>query len=356
MPNFKIKEEKKSNSKKGLGRGLGSLLPTESFYFEDSPVDHKPFSSPEKKTSSVDSFQGSPEQQKAATGLSKPSKKFLSNYKKLSDNNSLYDSGRVLNLAIEKIIPNPTQPRKNFLRESLEELSLSIKEQGVLQPITVRKRGDRFEIIAGERRWRASQMAGLKEVPAILKGDVNNQVSMELALVENLQREDLNILEEAMGYQLLLDDYHLSQKKLALKLGKKRSSIANALRILVLPEDVQSMLRQGTLSLGHAKVLLSISDLKKQSQLAKKTLAKKLSVRALEREIRKEKAKNNKPVEQQKANVGWALELADSLQKILGTKVDIQHGKDKSQMNIIFYSDEALSQFCEKIKNHWSRV
>ena len=360
MSTFNGMKNKKSNSKKRLGRGLGSLLPTESFRLNnsfDDPQDIPSFVEekiPAGVTSNTSPMTFSEGQN--MVNPSKPSRKVLSNYKKLSDNNSLNDSWKIFNLAIEKLIPNQTQPRKEFFREALQELSLSIKEQGILQPITVREQGDQFEIIAGERRWRASQMAGLKKVPVIIKDNVDDQKSMELALIENLQREDLNILEEAMGYQLLLDDYQLSQKELALKLGKKRSSIANALRILVLPEDVKEMLRQGSISLGHAKVLLSISDGERQSQLARKTIGKRLSVRALEREIRKEKSKDNESVQNRETSSEWVHELASSLQKILGTKVNVQYKKGKSQVNIAFYSDDGLSQFCEKIKNHWLKL
>ncbi len=351
-------KKKKSASKKRLGRGLDSLLPTKNFHFEKSfGEDQKDFVEKEFLDHSAD-FENSlvipPGEQKKTTSLKSSQEDFLK-HEKLNNNNSLSNnSWKTFNLAIEKLVPNPTQPRKDFFKETLKELSLSIKKQGILQPIIIRKWKDKFEIIAGERRFRASQMAGLKEVPVILKENVDNQRSMELALIENLQREDLNILEEAMGYGLLMDKYHFSQKELASKLGKKRSSITNTLRILVLPEDVKKMLKQGFLSLGHAKVLLSVSDSEKQSRLARKVVEKKLSVRSLEREIKREK-RDEKGSQCDETVSEWTCELAASLQKILGTKVNIQYKKGRGQVNIAFYSDDELSQFCEKMKNHWLR-
>ena len=357
MSTSKEIKKKKSGSKKGLGRGLKSLLPTKNFRFEKSfAEDQKDFVEKEVFDYTVDfrdSLVISPGKQKETTSL-KPSKEDVLKHEKLSHNNRLNNNSfKTFNLAIEKLTPSKTQPRKDFLKEALKELSLSIEKQGLLQPIIVRKMKEKFEIIAGERRWRASQMAGLKEVPVILRENVDSQRSTELALIENLQREDLNILEEAMGYQLLMDEYHLSQKDLALRLGKKRSSIANALRILILPEDVKKMLKQGFLNLGHAKVLLSINDFKKQSQLARKVVEKKLSVRSLEKEIRKEK-NGEKEINLCGETVNeWTCELAAGLQKILGTKVNIHYKKGRGQVNIAFYSDDELSQFCEKIKNRW---
>ena len=222
----------------------------------------------------------------------------------------------------------------------------SIGEQGVIQPITVRKKGDGYEIIAGERRWRASQMVGLKEIPAIIK-NVNDQKSMELALIENLQREDLNPVEEAMGYQVLIQDYQLSQQELATKVGKSRSAITNSLRLLNLPRDIQLMLRQGLISFGHAKVLLGVTDPKRQVLLARQTLKKKLSVRALEKEVAsRPKAA---PTPALAVHDRLVQELATDLQRKLGTKVHIKYGSGKGRIEIAFYSDEELNSLVEKI-------
>lgn len=320
-------------SKKRLGRGLGSLLSTQVEDFEEKPA-QKAFP------------QSNSNQQKKV----EPSQKAEPVPQKLSKTNDLDAIGRVWSLAIEKIIPNQTQPRKDFLKEPLMELSESIKAQGVIQPITVRKKGESYEIIAGERRWRASQMAGLKEVPAIIK-DVDDQKSMELALIENLQREDLNPVEEAMGYQLLIDDYDLSQQDLAQKVGKSRSTITNSLRVLTLPRDVRQMLRQGFISVGHAKVLLSVEEPTDQVNLAKKVIKKKLSVRVLEKEIRKLKRPNTSEIKDLDMNEKLAMGLAEDLQKALGTKVKIQYKDGKGHLQIAFYSDDELTGITDKIKN-----
>lgn len=327
-----------TNQKKRLGRGLGSLLSTDAADFDESPRT-------ESKKAPTTSAQKQP-----IKAQEKTHEKTQPVPQKQSLNREIDPSLRVWSLAVEKIIPNSTQPRKDFLKEPLEELAKSIKEQGVIQPITVRKKGEEYEIIAGERRWRASQLAGLQEVPAIVK-EVDDQKSMELALIENLQREDLNAVEEAMGYQLLIDDYELSQQELATKVGKSRSSITNSLRVLTLPRDVRQMLRQGLLSLGHAKVLLGVEDVKNQVTLAKRAIQKKLSVRALEKEVKKLTSKKSRDINGLDVSERLANGLATDLQKILGTKVQIKYANGKGKIEISYYSDEELSGLCEKIKN-----
>lgn len=335
MPN--IDKQKGQSNKKRLGRGLGSLLSTSADHFEESPA--QPVSAPKKE------ILATPKK----TTVKSP-KKASPVPEKASENKTIDPTLRIWSLAVEKIIPNSTQPRKDFLKEPLEELASSIKEQGVLQPITVRKKGEKFEIIAGERRWRASQLAGLQVVPAIVKM-VDDQKSMELALIENLQREDLNPVEEAMGYQLLIDDYDLSQQELAQKVGKSRSSVTNSLRVLTLPRDVRQMLRQGLLSLGHAKVLLGVEDVKKQVSLARKAVKKKLSVRALEKEVNRLKKAPESEVDQLDVSERLVKGLATDLQRKLGTKVQIKYKSGKGRIEIAYYSDDELSSLCEKIKN-----
>lgn len=369
---------KGNQSKKRLGRGLGSLLTTDVDDFEATEVSKAPSKSFQKPTpksetkpvqSAKQSLKVKTEEKKSAPSveqftvknIEKSNAKTPTSVQKSSPVPEMANKtvgldqlGRIWSLAIEKIIPNQTQPRKDFHKEPLEELSSSIKEQGVLQPITVRKVGEKYEIIAGERRWRASQLAGLQEVPAIIK-EVDDQKSMELALIENLQREDLNTIEEAMGYQLLIDEYDLSQQELAQKVGKSRSAITNALRVLTLPRDVRQMLRQGLLSLGHAKVLLGVEDIKMQIKLARKAVQKKLSVRALEKEILKLKRAKSDDIDDLDVSERLARGLAEDLQKMLGTKVNIKYKKGKGRLEIAFYSDDELSQFCEKMKNNWKR-
>lgn len=328
---------KNAKNKQRLGRGLGSLLSTDVGDFEDTPATSKPVQPKEKQV--LAKTQPTTAKTKVASPVPQ----------KASQTKELDPSVRIWSLAVEKIIPNQTQPRKDFLKEPLAELSESIKEQGVLQPITVRKKGDEYEIIAGERRWRASQMAGLKVVPAIIK-NVDDQKSMELALIENLQREDLNPVEEAMGYQLLIDDYELSQQELATKVGKSRSAVTNSLRVLTLPRDVRQMLRQGLLSVGHAKVLLGVEDVKTQVSLARKVLKKKLSVRALEKEIAKSKRVISGEINELDVSERLVKGLASDLQKKLGTKVNIKYAGGKGKIEISFYSDDELTSLVEKIK------
>ena len=325
-------KSKNSQNKKGLGRGLGSLLASDAEGFKkESPTEAKKVLA-DKKPTSPPAKSAKPQAVQEKSKEVKP----------------LDDKDRIWSLAIDKIFPNKKQPRKDFEKEPLQELAQSIKEQGLLQPITVRKKGENFEIIAGERRWRACQLAGLHSVPTIIK-EVSDQKSMELALIENIQRENLNPVEEALAYQLLIDEHELSQQDLAQKVGKNRSTITNSLRVLTLPKEVRDTLRTGELSLGHAKVLLGIADPKLQIRLAKKTIQKKLSVRALEKEIKKSSSQDSQLGE---LNVSERLVqgLASDLQKALGTKVNIVYKAGKGRLEISYYSDEDLTRICEKIK------
>ena len=359
-------KQKQGLNKNRLGRGLGSLLSTDMQDFEDSPV----VKSKEVKPLATQTVEEKQEDKKVevrpATKVVQPEKQTKQLEKqeevqkatapvptKAMENKGLSDLNRIWSLPIDKVNPNKTQPRKDFLKEHIQELSDSIKEQGLLQPITVRKTGETYEIIAGERRWRASQLAGLHSIPAIIK-EVDDQKSMELALIENLQRENLNPVEEAMAYQLLIDDYDMSQQEVAKRVGKDRSTVTNALRVLTLPRDVRQMVRQGLVSLGHAKVLVSVEDPKTQVKLARKVIQKKLSVRALEKEVKKTKG-GFKEEELGSLDVSERLAkgLATDLQKVLGTKVNIQYKKGKGKIEVSFYSDEELSSFCEKVKTSW---
>lgn len=327
-----VGKSKNSQNKKGLGRGLGSLLSSDAEGFKkDTPVEAKKVLA----------------EKKPAPTEAKPKKTPIVQ-EKAKETKSLDDKDRIWSLAIDKIFPNKKQPRKDFNKEPLQELADSIKEQGLLQPITVRKNGENFEIIAGERRWRACQLAGLHNVPTIIR-DVSDQKSMELALIENIQRENLNPVEEALAYQLLIDEHELSQQDVAQKVGKNRSTVTNSLRILTLPREVRDRLRNAELSLGHAKVLLGIADPKVQISLAKKAVQKKLSVRALEKEIKKASGSASDLGE---LNVSERLAqgLATDLQKVLGTKVNILYKAGKGRVEISYYSDEDLTRICEKIK------
>ncbi|WP_314964646.1 ParB/RepB/Spo0J family partition protein [Oribacterium sinus] len=242
---------------------------------------------------------------------------------------------------------NPKQPRKQFSQEELEELSQSIKQFGVLQPLLVKKEGPLYEIIAGERRFRAAKMAGLTEIPVLIR-DYDEKLSKEVAIIENIQREDLNAVEEAMAYQSLLTEYHLSQEELAERVAKKRSTIANSLRLLKLEEEILEYLRQNLLSEGHARALLSVENTEKRLSLAKECVEKKWSVREMERRAKEEKAPMEKQDKPKKLSSQWKTivhGLEEKMKEHLGTKVTITaKNEDKGKVEIEYYSKEDLDR------------
>ncbi len=255
----------------------------------------------------------------------------------------------ITEININNIIPNVHQPRKNFDILALEELSGSIQEHGLLQPIVVRKiENDRYEIIAGERRWRASKMANLKRMPVIIK-DVDNKESLELAIVENLQRLDVSPVEAAHSYKKLMDEYGFTQEKLAKRLGKSRSAIANTLRIINLPDEVQKNLLENNISEGHARAILSVPDENMQLRLLKDIIKEKLSVRDTETKAKRitadrgniEKyAKLVEPAVEEKPLLYAKIEEALSMK--LGLPVKIQYGANAGKLYIEYYSEDNL--------------
>ena len=233
----------------------------------------------------------------------------------LTDEKSSIDSDSIREIKIMDIEPNKTQPRKSFDEEKLEELADSIRQNGIITPILVQEAPNGYySIIAGERRWRAAKKAGLKEIPAIVK-KLDDQKLYEISLIENLQREDLNPVEEALGYKKLMDDYQLTQEDVALKLSKSRSGVANSLRLLNLPKDVLKLLEKGAISVGHAKVLLSLPDDKAKLKLCNMVIEKSLSVRELENEVKKY-LKPEKAEPKADLNVKKAVELVKQNAKI----------------------------------------
>lgn len=250
----------------------------------------------------------------------------------------------VESIKIVDIEPNPEQPRSDFDEESLEELAMSIKEHGVITPIIVKKADNGFyQIVAGERRWRASKKAGLKKIPAIVK-EFGEMQTQEVALIENLQRKDLNPVEEALGYRKLMDDFSLTQEEISQKMGKSRSSVANSLRLLTLSEEVISYVRKGELSFGHAKVILSLGSKTQQKEIAQKVVKEGLSVRATEELVNK---KPPKPKKEKKADLNVRLafkEIEKSVSSSLGTNVKISSKGDKGTIQIEYYSSEQLER------------
>lgn len=253
-------------------------------------------------------------------------------------------------LPVREIEPDPDQPRKNFDEDAMAALAESIGENGLLQPIAVRpkKAGPGYIIIAGERRWRASRMAGLDEVPVLVK-EVTDEQAAALALIENLQREDLDPIEEAEGCQQLIDKYGLTQETAAKRLGKSRSALANTLRLLSLPDPVREQVRTGKLSTGHAKALLGLSDANLIEAAAQQIEAKGMNVRQTEALCRRlsRPPKAPKPVEDAFTRPKIATEIEAALKDVTGSEVRIQYKDGRGSLQIDFYSDAQLSRFAE---------
>lgn len=270
-------------------------------------------------------------------------KRINSNFSSIFDDNSMTeDMDGVSTLRLTEIEPNKNQPRKNFDKEALEQLATSIRENGVLQPLLVRPLATgNYQIIAGERRWRASKIAGLTEVPVVIRDDLTEEQVMQIALIENLQRENLNPIEEAMGYKELIDNYKMTQDELAKTLGKARSSIANSLGLLTLPKSVKDLLSSGELSAGHCKALKSIKDPALMTEIAFRAADGELSVRSIEA-IAKREAKKNDERSEIKPRLAYFTEVELSLAELLGTKVRISEGKKTNTLQISFDDKEQL--------------
>lgn len=249
------------------------------------------------------------------------------------------------NLNINEVEPNRLQPRKNFNQEALEELAESIKKYGVIQPIVVTKQDDYYEIVAGERRWRASKLAGLTEIPVIIREN-DQRKNKEIALIENIQREDLNAYEKALGIKNLMEDYSLTQEEVAKILGKSRSSIANSVRILNLNPDVLEFAKQGKLTEGHCKALMAITDPKKQYETAVRMIEKGESVRQAEKKAR---LKKKSPGVDAKYQILFN-DIEDSFQSFFGTKVKLDAGRKKGKIIIEYNSNDDLERLLDLIK------
>lgn len=319
------------NKKKALGRGLGTLLggPIAEARTEPPKIQQATNEVPPAIRAKQDSFET-----KGSAEISTESK--------------------VWTVSIEKIKPGKFQPRKTFEKQALEELAQSIKQNGLLQPIIVRKdESGHFEIVAGERRWRAAQAAGLTEVPVLIK-NFDNKKTLQLALIENIQRENLSPIEEGEAYSRLVTEFGMTQSDVAEKVGKDRTTITNLIRVLSLPHSVRELIKSKDLSLGHAKVLLSVTSLESSASLAKACVEQKWSVRRLEKEIQKwTEGLNAAPT---RDDLDGALadrvvkNLTEELQKLLGTKTSIDYNQGRGKLSFSFYSDEELSSLVDKIK------
>ena len=294
--------------KRGLGKGLDSLIPTN--VMMESEVKH-----------STVSTASSPEEEKDGT----------------------------LMVKLSKVEPNREQPRKNFDEDSLQELAESLKQFGMLQPILVQNRGDYYEIIAGERRWRAAKIAGLKEVPVIVR-ELTDQEIVEISLIENIQREDLNPIEEAQAYKRLLTELHLKQDEVAERVSKSRTAVTNSMRLLKLCDEVQKMVVDDMISTGHARALISIEDPEEQYLIAQKIFDEKLSVREVEKLVKDLHKPPKPPKEENKTLQAIYQEISERLKQSLSTKVSVsakQNGAGK--IEIEFYNHEDLERLLERI-------
>jgi len=346
-------DKNKAKKKQGLGRGLGSLfgeeinepIAVENVVNDVTPVGATPTPATVPQPLNIPGWTPAPTPPSAAATV-------IPAQQAVASEPSVPPGQRIWSIAIDKIFPNKEQPRKDFDPAKIAELAASIKEQGILQPITVRKtEAGKYEIIAGERRWRSAQAAGLHEVPVIIK-EADNKKVLEWALIENIQREDLNPIEEAEAYNQLILDFSYTHQALAEKMGKERATVTNALRILTLAKDVRELIREQKISQGHAKVLLGLENLEQQRELAQEIVKKGLSVRAVEKEVARLK-KGEPKVEIVAGPAERMVEtLSSDLQKILGTRVKIDYAGGKGRVSINFYSDDELTSLVEKIKGH----
>lgn len=293
--------------KSGLGKGLDSLI--------------KDSSSAKKTAAANTSFENKAEEMKSGEQMMK----------------------------INMVEPNRDQPRKKFEEDALLELADSIKQFGVLQPLLVRKRKDYYEIIAGERRWRAAKMAGVKEVPVIIK-DYTEQEIVEIGLIENIQRENLNPIEEAMAFKKLLEEFNLKQDEVAERVSKSRTAVTNSMRLLKLDERVQEMIVDDMISTGHARALLAIDDKEQQYDLANKIFDEKLSVRETEKLVKEIKNPKKPKMKKKVENEFVYTDLENRMKEVMGTKVNISSkGNGKGKIEIEYYSDDELERMFEMI-------
>jgi ParB family chromosome partitioning protein len=267
----------------------------------------------------------------------------------LEDNERINDENMIHHLSINEIKPNSNQPRKIFDEDKIQELSDSIIEHGIIQPIIVRKAEVGYEIIAGERRWRAARKASLKKVPCIVR-ELDDEQNMLLSIIENMQREDLNPMEEAEALNQMIDQFGLTQEEVSKSVGKSRPYISNALRLLKLPDEVKRMVREGQLSSGHARAIAGIKDTEKQISIAHLIIKNGLSVREVEALARKEEAVSEKKTRAKaRAKSRELLVLEENLKNVFGTKVEINHGPKRGKIEIEYYSRDELERLIEML-------
>jgi ParB family chromosome partitioning protein len=261
------------------------------------------------------------------------------------------DENSIVNIKLDLIVPNPMQPRKSVDDEKIDELARSIERHGVIQPIIVKKVEDYYQIIAGERRWKASRKAGLKEIPSIVR-DIGNRSQEELALTENIQREDLNSIDEALAYRVIMERYDITQEEVSDIVGKSRVYVTNILRLLKLPHYVQQLIAEGALSTGHGKALIGLGE-KEIKDVIKQIIDKHLSVRETENLVKnlKERQKSGKKRVLKKMKEANIMHIEETLSEELGTKVDIQRSRKSGKIQLFFTDDEDLSRIINIISD-----
>ena len=272
---------------------------------------------------------------------------------KKGDTSAEPEAQKEITVKLSKIEPNREQPRKSFNEEQLAELADSIKKFGVLQPLLVQKKKDIYEIIAGERRWRAAKLAGLKEVPVVIR-EYSPQQAMEIALIENVQRENLNPIEEALAYQKLMQEFQLKQEEIAERVSKNRTTITNSMRLLNLTKEVQQMLVEGRITSGHARALLAVEDPAAQLELARKIEQERLSVRETEKAVKllgREKKEKKKAAEDEALELAFK-DLEERMKSVMGTKVNINRkDRSKGKIEIEYYSEAELERIVQLIES-----
>ncbi len=260
------------------------------------------------------------------------------------------ESGSVRKIRLSRIKPNPYQPRREFDREALEELAASIRKKGVLQPVLLRPAENGYELVAGERRHRAARLAGLKTIPAIVYDVESEEEMLEFSLIENVQREDLNAIDMAEAYKRLSEDCDLTQEQIAERVGKSRTTVANTMRILTLPGEVQKLIRKDKLSEGHGRALLGLPTKKQQVELARRAVKNQLSVRDVERMVRRITEEKEGGGKQDRTRLTPRLQaLVEEMQRALGTKVAIAGSEKKGTVKIDYYSSDDLTRICDRL-------
>lgn len=279
------------------------------------------------------------------------SKKTIPPRKENEYSEKIQEKDGVQELKISEVEPNRQQPRKNFDEDALLELSESIKQFGIIQPLVVQKKGDHYEIIAGERRWRAAKKAGIKKIPVIIK-EYNPQEVMEISLIENIQREDLNPIEEALAFKRLLEEFQLKQDEIAEKVSKSRTTVTNSLRLLKLDDRVQQMVIDDMLSTGHARALLALENKEEQYAAAVKIFDEKMSVRDTEKLVKLLQNKKPEKPKEEPANSFIYKNIEEKIKAILGTKVTVDHkANNRGKITIEYYSNEELERIVEMMES-----